>query len=43
MIKLLNKFNTWLGNFLWNVESNKRKVRIVKFKKVIKKSNKFYR
>jgi hypothetical protein len=43
MIKLLNKFNTWLGNFLWNVESNKRKVRIVKFKKVIKKSSKFSR
>lgn len=43
MIKLLNKFNIWLSNFLWNIESNKRKVRIVKFKKVIKKSSKFSR
>ena len=41
MINLLNKLNVWLGNFLWNIESNKRKTRIVKFKKVIKKSNKF--
>ena len=41
MIKLLTKFNTWLSRFLWNVETNKRKVRIVRFKKVIKKSNKF--
>lgn len=41
MIKILYKLNTWLSNFLWNVETNKRKIRIVKFKKVIKKSNKF--
>jgi len=41
MIKVLYKLNTWLSNFLWNVETNKRKIRIVKFKKVIKKSNKF--
>ena len=41
MINLLNKLHKWLSNFLWNIETNKRKVRIVKFKNFIKKSNKF--
>jgi len=32
MIKLLNTFSNWLNNLLWNIESKKRKVRIIKLK-----------
>jgi hypothetical protein len=41
MIRFLNKLNSILTRMLWNLESEKRARRIVRFKKVITKSNKF--
>ena len=41
MIKFLNKLNSILTRMLWTLESKKRARRIVRFKKVITKSNKF--
>lgn len=43
MIKFLNKLNSILTRMLWTLESEKRARRIVRFKKVITKSNKFKR
>ena len=41
MLQILNKLNSVLTRILWNLESEKRARRIVRFKKVITKSNKF--
>lgn len=41
MLQILTKINSTLTKLLWNLESKKRAKRIVKFKKVITKSNKF--
>jgi hypothetical protein len=41
MLKILTIINSKLTKLLWDLESNKRTKRIVKFKKVITKSNKF--
>jgi hypothetical protein len=38
MINILNKLNKFLEKFLWKQEQKKR---VVRFKKVITKSNKF--
>jgi len=32
MLRLLTLFNEWLNNFLWNIESKKRKTRLTKIK-----------
>ena len=41
MLQILNKLNLVLTRILWNLESEKRAKRIVRFKKVITKNNKF--
>ena len=41
MLQILTKINSTLTKLLWNLESEKRAKRIVRFKKVITKSNKF--
>ena len=41
ILQILTRINSILTKLLWNLESEKRAKRIVKFKKIITKSNKF--
>lgn len=41
MLQILTKINSTLTKLLWNLETEKKAKKIVKFKKVIIKSNKF--